>query len=81
MQTARGRFVTEPNGSPEHRIVETVREELHQLRRDLDDFDEEMVSAGINYDVRMRLRLFWDERLAGRIIERGERRMRGMNGG
>lgn len=66
--------------TPENRIVSVARDELAQLREDLHDFDAEMIEAGADATLRYRLRRWWEERIGGRVLDRGEARLRGTQG-
>jgi hypothetical protein len=67
-----------PRVKPEDAVAINARREMAQLRADLDACDG--AHADVDPTIRERFRRWWEERLAGRILDRGERRMRGTQG-
>lgn len=63
---------------PETHNAMAARQELAQLESDLVAFEAEMADAGVEHPVRDRLRSWWEALLGGRILDRAERRLRGI---
>ena len=68
----------------EHRVLNTFRREFNQIREDLDaftaDFDGTDFEGWSTASIRDWCRSWWEARLGGRLLDHGERRLRGTQG-